>query len=80
MRHELKCLPEYFVHVASGDKTFEIRKNDRNFEVGDRLRIREWEPNVPDYTGRECIRVVTYMTDYEQKPGYVVLALGVSDE
>lgn len=30
--HELKILPEYFEAVVSGDKRFEIRKNDRNYE------------------------------------------------
>ena len=31
MIHELKIYPEYFKAVISGEKTFEIRKNDRPF-------------------------------------------------
>lgn len=30
--HELKILPEYFEAVVSGNKRFEIRKNDRNYK------------------------------------------------
>ena len=35
MVHELKCWPEYFEAVISGAKTFEVRKNDRDFAVRD---------------------------------------------
>lgn len=37
MVHELKIAPEYFKDVRTGLKKFEIRKNDRDFKVGDRL-------------------------------------------
>ena len=50
MIHELKILPQYFKEVISGSKTFEIRKNDRNFCIGDRLVLKEWENG--QYTGR----------------------------
>lgn len=49
--HELKIWPEYFNAVRRGDKTFEIRKDDRapRFEVGDFVLLKEWDPDVfPD--------------------------------
>ena len=40
MLHELKISPEYYDAVVNGIKPFEIRKNDRNYSVGDALRLR----------------------------------------
>ena len=71
--HALKTLQPYFDAVESGVKTFEIRKNDRDFKVGDGLILREFDGER--YTGRLISRKITYMTDYEQKPGYVVLGI-----
>ena len=39
--HELKTDPKVFDDVVSGKKTFEIRKNDRNFCIGDVLKLRK---------------------------------------
>ena len=58
--HDLKVWPVFFAALASGDKTFELRRDDRGFAVGDRLRLREWSPSAECYTGREVSRVVTY--------------------
>ena len=83
MTHELKILPEYFEAVTTYKKTFEIRKNDRGFKVGDKLIFREWQPNDdqfinPGYTGREVIRWVSYILyDWQAglKDGYCIMAL-----
>jgi len=40
MRHELKTDPFVFDEVQAGDKTFEIRKDDRGFRVGDTLVLK----------------------------------------
>lgn len=73
MVHELKILPEYFEAVKSVRKRFEIRKNDRDYTVGDLLYLREW--NVDGFTGYSYKAEVTYITDYEQKDGYVVMGI-----
>lgn len=87
--HLLKTLPEYFDALASQHKSFEIRYDDRRYAVDDILGLREWtgdhqdwkqddpDPQDPDgrYTGRVLWRRVTYRTDYQQTPGYVVLAV-----
>jgi hypothetical protein len=44
MTHELKCWPEFFQAILSGSKTFEARRDDRNFKVGDNLVLKEWTP------------------------------------
>lgn len=45
MIHELKTWPEFFDAVKRGDKTFEVRRNDRGFQVGDTLRLVRWQPS-----------------------------------
>jgi hypothetical protein len=37
MKHELKTWTEYYNAVFDGNKTFEVRKNDRNYQVDDVL-------------------------------------------
>ena len=44
--HGLKTLPVYFDAVDSGAKTFEIRNNDRDFQTGDWLELREFDPQL----------------------------------
>lgn len=76
MHHNLKTWPAYFQAVADGHKTFEIRDNrDRGFQKGDTVTLEEYEPAKVRYTGRKIDKLVTYVTDFEQKPGYVVIAI-----
>ena len=72
--HELKVLPEFFKPHMQGRKPFTIRKNDRDFKVWDRIKKREWTPEG-GYTGRYTTSVITYVTDYNQKEGFVIIAL-----
>lgn len=50
MNHELKIWPQYYRRVADGSKTFEIRDNDRGFQAGDTVRLREWDPEPVNKT------------------------------
>lgn len=77
MTHELKILPVYFEAVVNERKQFEIRKNDRDFQVGDQLILKEW--NKDGFTGKSCQSEITYITDYMQKNGYVVLSIRVGE-
>lgn len=61
MTHELKTYPKYFQETIEGNKPFEIRKNDRNFQVGDVLILKEWD-NIK-YSGREIGAVVRYVPE-----------------
>lgn len=77
--HYFKTHPAPFGAVASGAKTYEIRKDDRDRrpEVGDLVILREWRPMTwpdgkivvdesgpkGDYTGRELRARVTYLSD-----------------
>lgn len=62
----------------NGLKPFEVRRNDRNFQVGDILRLREWRPADETYTGRVTEQKVILILDdsrFGVKPGYVVMAI-----
>ena len=48
--HYLKIETEYFQAHEEGLKNFEIRKNDRNFQVGDMVYLKEVVNEI--YTGR----------------------------
>ena len=75
--HELKILPEYFEAVALRTKTFEIRRNDRDYQVHDKLILKEWWRGK--YTGREIVRYVSYIYHgdgtYGLPEGYCVMSL-----
>lgn len=81
MIHELKIWPEYFAEVKSGNKTFEIRKSDRDYRVGDILRLREFYPkgvgSEGEYSGEECLRKISYIYSgpIGVAQGYVILGL-----
>ena len=47
--HDLKIWPEHFRAVASGEKTVELRTDDRGYEVGDELLLREYDPDTASY-------------------------------
>lgn len=59
-KHELKTWPEYFDLVWRGLKTFEVRKNDRHFEDGDSVLLREWSV-TNGYSGREIMVTILYV-------------------
>lgn len=75
--HDIKILSEYFSKVIDGSKTFEIRKNDRNYKVGDRLLMREYINNGDYETGGWIFATITYITNYNQKNDYVVMSIKV---
>lgn len=61
--HKLKTWPEYFSAIAQGQKSFELRFNDRNFQLGDILELKEWHPSQKKYTGRTMLKRVTYILE-----------------
>ena len=73
--HELKIAPEYFEKVISKEKTFEFRYNDRNYQVGDILNLKEYENGT--YTELETNVKITYiLQDFEGlQPDYVILSI-----
>ncbi|MGX7198214.1 DUF3850 domain-containing protein [Enterococcus olivae] len=73
MEHKLKIDTEYFEAVLNEKKNFEIRFNDRNFQIEDIVILQEITENR-EYTGREITATISYITDFEQKEGFVVFS------
>lgn len=78
MIHELKILPQYFRAVLERRKTFEVRKNDRPFAVGDGICLREFDPLSENlYTGRVWYGNITYILNDPLycKKGFVIMSI-----
>lgn len=75
--HFLKIKEVYFDAVKQGIKTFEIRRNDRSYEVGDFLELHAVDEFGEYKEGSEnvCKAEITYITDYEQKHNFIVMAI-----
>ena len=74
--HYLKTWPEFFLATKLRKKAFELRKNDRNFEVGDTLVLQEYTAE-DGYTGAELYREITYILSETPfvPEGYVCLSV-----
>lgn len=64
---EKKVWPEYFKEILSGKKTFELRVNDFEIDEGDTLVLKEWDPKIKDYTGREIEKIVGFVGKWKIK-------------
>ncbi|OMC79582.1 hypothetical protein BK125_04695 [Paenibacillus odorifer] len=75
--HHVKIFPHYYEDVRSGIKKFEIRKDDRDYRVGDELYLNEFDPELNDTTGRYLSTRIIYLVGDPQycKKGYVVLGI-----
>lgn len=70
MKHELKIEPRFYARVADGSKTFEIRDNDRGFQFGDAVILREWDPEPVNATS-DSPKGYTDSKPLEFRVGYI---------
>ena len=75
--HQIRLAKDYFDDVAAGVKSFELRKNDRGYKVGDTLELLEFSEGRN--TGRLIRAEVTYiLDDYTGiEDGYCIMAIKV---
>jgi len=74
--HRLKTLPQHFNAVVAGHKTFELRKNDRDFQVGDVLVLQEWDGK--SYTGSASSHIIKHKLTgplYGLEAGFCILSI-----
>lgn len=74
-RHKLKLAKMFFEDVRLGRKSFELRKNDRDYQIGDILELREMDNGEP--TGRVIEKEITYILEgfAGLKEDYCIVAL-----
>lgn len=74
--HYLKIYPEFFSAVCTGVKRAELRKNDRDYRVGDTLHLMETPRGSCHQTGEFINVKITHIADVgEWMPGYVLLSI-----
>ena len=74
--HKLKIRPEYYSAVACGHKRAELRKNDRDYKVGDFIRLQEYDNANECYTLRGVLVQITDVCDVnEWAPCCVMLSI-----
>jgi hypothetical protein len=71
--HELKTIDPYFQALLDGDKTYEFRRKDRPYEVGDRLVLKEYDPITDTYSGREVVRYISRVDSLEGDLNWLIL-------
>lgn len=68
MEHRVKTWPPFFKDALLGKKPFELRINDRDYQVGDTLLQEEFDPVLEDYTGMKFRQKITYVLRAEDIP------------
>ena len=56
VEHVLKIWPKYYKRVAEGAKNFELRLNDRDYQVGDMVWLNEWCPEKKMHTASVTLK------------------------
>lgn len=84
--HEVRSWTDFFSSLASGDRQFDLRKNDRDYKVGDIIKFREYDDRAGKFTGAELRRRITHVMEgvgagsitplHGLQRGYVILSLG----
>lgn len=85
--HELKILHPYLIDITIGTKTFELRKNDRDYQEGDLIRFIDigeddttttkcwYEPNIDENTLYRITYVLKDVEKYGLDKDYCILAI-----
>lgn len=77
--HDVKIEKQYYDRIISGQKRFEIRYNDRDYQVGDWVYL-ECLDECGSETGKKLAVKIIYTSNFEQKNGYIVFGFTVGEE
>lgn len=78
--HELKVWMNFYPDLETQEKTFELRKNDRDFQKGDFLNLKPFDSIKKQELkiGRQLAKVTYVLKDSPEfglKDGYAILGL-----
>lgn len=81
--HQLKIESQFFEEIVKGEKTFEVRENDRDFQKGDYLGLNEITSHPCNVTGEHketgnfvLVKVLSvFKDDRFVKDGYVIMSI-----
>ncbi len=81
MEHDLKTYTKYFNQLQQGEKTFELRKDDRDYKVDDIITLSDYCPLKDEYLGR-CLsyRIIGILSNCEEfglMKGYCILSIKI---
>lgn len=85
MLHELKIVAPFFRDVKEGKKLWELRYNDRDYQVGDQLLLKEYVASEHRFTGDELLVDVVYIYEaaegdpYGLPPDWCVMSIRFSE-
>jgi hypothetical protein len=89
VEHQVKSWPKFFEPTLAGVKTHDVRRvHDREYRAGDRMRLQEFDPETQNYTGRELVVEITYVTsaadpcalsEQAVDPNYCILSIRKMD-
>lgn len=79
IHHKVKCWPAFFASIYAGQKTHEIRINDRDYQSGHVVRLLEYEPSQAVFTGAVLDVLITYLATEcpGLQPGYCVFSFSL---
>ena len=77
--HDLKILNDFADSVVAGDKTFEIRENDRGFQKGDFIKFQATDKtginNYSHLINNKLYEITFVLSGWGLKNGVVALAI-----
>lgn len=76
--HKIKIFLNFCDDILYGDKTFEIRENDRGYQKGDRVVFQPYKPSDPfvKHPISEKVYEITYVLNgWGLQNGYVVFGI-----
>ncbi len=75
--HKIKLNYEFQEPILSGEKTFEVRYNDRGYQKGDfvEFHVAEGRKNVYEPIESRVYRITYVLSGWHIEPGYVVFGI-----